>query len=158
MNILHIISGDFLAGSETYAVNLANCQIEHGHLVYIAGSDLFSETDAEFIPVQIHNRSFFNRIKNVISLVRIIHHHNIDVLHAHSRAASWVACYAAKLTRIAFISTLHGRMHIHGSSKKSNIYGSHAIAVCDDIHEQMLKEANCFQSERVHVIRNGIAV
>lgn len=157
MNILHIISGDFLAGSESYAVALAERQIDRGDRVFIIGSNLFTPTRAKFHSVLIHRRSFFRRIYNVIAVQKFIRQNCIDIVHAHSRAASWVACFATRLTRTAYVSSLHGRMHIHRSSRKSKIYGQYALPVCEDIAGQMLTESSAFLPERTIVVRNGIA-
>lgn len=158
MNILHVLSGDFVSGSETSTAALAAEQIKEGHQVLIAAGSFSQPTQAQVIQVPIYNRGWAHRILNVVVLRQVIEREGIDIVHAHSRAASWVAYWACRLTKTAFLSTLHGRQHLHFSSRRFNIYGPHCIAVCEDIRDQMLKETSVFKSSGLTVIRNGISL
>lgn len=156
MNILHVLSGDFVSGSETSTAALAAEQIKKGHQVFIAAGSFSQPTQAQVIQVPIYNRGWVHRILNVLVLKRIIKREGIDIVHAHSRAASWVAHWACRFTKTAFLSTLHGRQHLHFSNRHFNVYGKRCIAVCEDIRDQMLKETSVFKPEQLTVIRNGI--
>lgn len=156
MNILHVLSGDFIAGSETSTAALAERQRFAGHRVTLAAGSFSQPTKAKFIPVPIYDRGFFRRLSNVQALRKIIREGNIDLVHAHSRAASWVCHWACGLTQTAYLSTLHGRQHFHFSNRHFNVYGPACVAVCEDIREQMLKETRVFKPEQITVIRNGL--
>ena len=156
MNILHVLSGDFVAGSETSTAAIIDRQVRAGHKVFIASGSFTHPTQAEWIEVPIYDRRFLQRFLNVVSLVRIIRHHRINIVHSHSRAASWVSYWACSWTRTAYLSTLHGRQHLHFSNKNFNIYGPRCAAVCENIREQMLEETRVFQPGQLTVIRNGI--
>lgn len=156
MNILHVLSGDFVSGSETSTAALAAEQIKRGHQVFIAAGSFSQPTQAQVILIPIYNRGWAHRVLNVLALRRVIQREGIDLVHAHSRAASWVAHWACRLTGTAVLSTLHGRQHLHFSSRRLNIYGPHCIAVCEDIRDQMLKETSVFKPDGLMVIRNGI--
>ncbi len=156
MNILHVLSGDFVSGSETSTAALVTEQVKSGHQVFIAAGSFSQPTQARVIQVPIYNRGLVRRFLNVLALKRLIEQENIDIVHAHSRAASWVAYWACRLTGTAFLSTLHGRQHLHFSSRGFNIYGPRCIAVCEDIREQMLQETALFRPGQLAVIRNGI--
>jgi len=156
LNILHVLSGDFVSGSETSTAALAAEQIKAGHQVFIAAGSFSQPTRARVIQVPIYKRDPVHRILNVLVLRRIIEQENIDIAHAHSRASSWVAYWACRLTGTAFLSTLHGRQHLHFSSRGFNIYGPRCITVCENIREQILQETALFQPEQLSVIRNGI--
>ena len=88
--------------------------------------------------------------------MRIIRAEKVDLAHAHSRAASWVCYWACRFTRTAFLSTFHGRQHIHFSNRHFNIYGPDCAVVCENIQEQMLGETRVFKPEQLTVIRNGL--
>jgi hypothetical protein len=150
------LSGDFVTGSETSTAALIQGQVKAGHQVFIAAGSFNQPTRAKFIPVPIYDRGFFRRLSNIRSLVKIIRREKIDVVHAHSRAASWVCHWACRLTRTAYLSTLHGRQHLHLSNRRHNVYGPRVIAVCENIREQMLGETSVFQPEQLVVIRNGL--
>lgn len=156
MNILHVLSGDFLAGSETSTAALANEQAARGHRVLIASARFTRPVKARFIALPIPDRSPFRRFTNILSLAALIRRERIDVVHAHSRAASWVCHWACRLTRTPTLSTLHGRQHLHFSNRHFNVYGPYCAAVCENIREQMLRGTRVFKPGQIKVIRNGI--
>ena len=156
VNILHVLSGDFVTGSETSTAALIEQQVKAGHQVLIAAGSFSQPTKARLVPVPIYDRGFFQRLFNTGSLVKIIRREKIDIVHAHSRAASWVCHWACRLTKTAYLSTLHGRQHLHLSNRRHNVYGPRVIAVCENIREQMLKETSVFEPEQLVVIRNGL--
>lgn len=156
VNILHVLSGDFVSGSETSTAALIQEQARQGHKAFIAAGSFSQSTQAKFLQVPIFDRGWLRRLSNIWTLRRIIREEGIDIVHAHSRAASWVCYWACRLTRTAFLSTLHGRQHLHFSSRRFRIYGKRCIAVCENIREQMLKETVVFKPDELIVIRNGI--
>ncbi|HVZ80025.1 MAG TPA: glycosyltransferase [bacterium] len=158
MNILHVLSGDLVTGSETSTAALIRRQTAQGHRVFIAAGSFQQKVDARFIPVPIYRRSLFSRLMNIVALRGIVRRERIDLIHAHSRAASWVAHWACRLTHTAYLSTLHGRQHLHFSSRRSRIYGPRAIAVCEDIRDQMMTQTRAFEEGKLEVIRNGIEI
>ncbi|HCA81894.1 MAG TPA: hypothetical protein DEP53_19355, partial [Bacteroidetes bacterium] len=89
-------------------------------------------------------------------LVHLIRKRSIDVVHAHSRAASWVSWFATRLTRTAFISTVHGRQHIHASSKSFNIYGRTIIAVSTALRDHLIRDLG-IPPPHIEVIPNCIS-
>jgi hypothetical protein len=156
LNILHVLSGDFVAGSETSTAAIIDQQIQRGHRVFIASWKFTHPTQAQWFKVPIHDRAPFRRLLNIRDLARIIRREKIDIVHAHSRAASWVSHWACRFTKTAYLSTLHGRQHLHFSNRYFNVYGPKCVAVCENIREQMLEETSVFQPEQLVVIRNGI--
>jgi hypothetical protein len=156
VNILHVLSGDFVSGSETSTAVLVTEQLQTGHQVFIAAGSFSQPTQAQFIRVPIFNRGPLHRLLNVAAIRGIILTEGIDLVHAHSRAASWVCDWACRLTGTAYLSTLHGRQHLHFSNRHFNVYGPRCIAVCEDIRDQMLGETRVFKPDQLAVIRNGI--
>ena len=156
LNILHVLSGDFVAGSETSTASLIEIQIAEGHRIFIASGQFTHPTQAKLFSVPVYDRGLWSRFSNIRRLNQIIRDEKIDLIHAHSRAASWVSYWASRFTKTAYLSTLHGRQHLHFSNKNFNIYGSHCAAVCENIREQMLNETKVFQPEQLVVVRNGV--
>jgi hypothetical protein len=156
MNILHVLSGDFVTGAETSTATLISRQTRAGHRVFVAAGRFSHEVPAGFFPVPIHNRGFFRRLLNIRALGRIIRREKIDIVHAHSRAASWVGYWACRFTKTAYLSTLHGRQHLHFSNRNFNVYGPRCICVCENICDQMFEGTNVFKPHQLTVIRNGI--
>jgi hypothetical protein len=156
LNILHVLSGDFVAGSETSTAALIEAQIQDGHRVFIASGQFTHPTQAKLFSIPIYDRGLRSRFSNILRMNKIIRNEKIDLIHAHSRAASWVSYWAGRVTKTAYLSTLHGRQHLHFSNQNFNIYGPHCVAVCENIREQMLNETKVFQPEQLVVVRNGL--
>jgi hypothetical protein len=155
MNILHLLSQTHLTGSEVYAASLIKRQIRDGHSCIIVSDTLSVQTDAQHVAMSIHNRSWLNRLSNIIRLVRLCREQKIDLIHAHSRAASWLANIVSKIIPVAYLSTVHGRQSIHASSKRFNVYGKHIITVCENVGRH-LKDDLGIRDAKIVTIRNGI--
>jgi peptidoglycan/xylan/chitin deacetylase (PgdA/CDA1 family)/glycosyltransferase involved in cell wall biosynthesis len=154
MRILHVLSQVEVTGAETYAVSLANHQMGQGDEVWIVSDTLRTPTQATYLSQPIDNRRYGQRWKNIRFLKDLLRKHRIDVVHAHSRAASWV-CYVALLgTKIPLISTIHGRQHLHTSTSLFDIYGDKVIAVCEDLKTHLTEEVK-IKPEKITVIPNG---
>jgi peptidoglycan/xylan/chitin deacetylase (PgdA/CDA1 family)/glycosyltransferase involved in cell wall biosynthesis len=155
MNILHVLSQFEVTGAEAYAASLIDTQVADGNSAMVASDTFTLPTQATYISLPIGNRSYSRRIRNVAALVRLIRQHSIDIVHAHSRAASWVSLFATQLTSTPFVSTVHGRQHIHTSSKAFSIYGKDIIAVSSALKEHLIQDLG-FNPADIVVIPNCI--
>ena len=155
MNILHLMSQTHLTGPEMYVASLCIRQQRDGHHCIIVSDTLTVRAEAEYISMAIHNRRYLNRIKNIIKLVRLCREKNIDVIHAHSRAASWLANIIKIFVDVSYVSTMHGRQSVHASSKRRNVYGDHIIVICEHLKHHLQDELN-IKSAELHLVRNGI--
>lgn len=155
MKILHLMSQTHLTGPEVYVATLCKKQVRDGHQCFIVSDTLSVKADAEYIPMSIHNRRYLNRLKNIIKLVKLCRDKQIDIIHAHSRAASWLANIVQRFVDVSYISTVHGRQSVHASSKRGNVYGEHIIVICEHLREHLRNELNITQAE-IHLVRNGI--
>ena len=154
MKILHLLSQTHLTGPEVYAAALCRQQMADGHECLIVSDTLSVETEATYIPMAIHNRSLSNRVNNILKLVSLCRQQKIDLIHAHSRAASWVANIVARLTGLAYVSTIHGRQSKRATKRKVNVYGRHIIVVCEHLQGHVRNELNISDAD-VRVVRNG---
>jgi hypothetical protein len=102
----------------------------------------------------IHNRKYLNRIKNIIEIIKFCNKYQIDLIHAHSRASSWLANVVRLFVNVAYVSTIHGRQGVHFSSKHKNVYGEHIIAVCEHLQEHIKNELHI--DKNVYLVRNII--
>ncbi len=157
MNILHVLSQFEVTGAEVYAATLASEQQKHGHAVFLVSDTLHVPFQGEYIRQAIGNRSYRQRWKNIRFLIRLIREKNIHVVHAHSRAASWVCFFAARFVKTVFISTVHGRQHLHLSSTTWNVYGKHIIAISETLKNHLVEELGLNQN-RVSQIANGLNI
>lgn len=157
MRVLHLLSQLQPTGSEFYAVTLGEWQKQQGHEVYFVSDNLFAKTDLPFTAFPIGNRRWTQRIRNIMFVKRFIEEHQIDVVHAHSRAASWVADRATRKGLTSLVSTVHGRQHIHASSKRKNVYGQQVVAVCENIRQHLIEELN-LPGEITQTVPNCLSV
>ncbi|MEK7748674.1 MAG: glycosyltransferase, partial [Bacteroidota bacterium] len=157
MNILHVLSQFEVTGAEVYAVTLANAQLHRGHQPVIVSDTLSTPAEVPYIQLPVGRRSYSQRLKNISELSRLIDRNSIDVVHAHSRAASWVSYFATRRTGTAFVSTIHGRQHLHFSSKSFSVYGRHIIAVSESLKEHLVRELG-LQSSDIVVVPNGLDI
>jgi peptidoglycan/xylan/chitin deacetylase (PgdA/CDA1 family)/glycosyltransferase involved in cell wall biosynthesis len=154
MNILHVLSQFEVTGAEVYAVTLASAQKRFGHTVTLVSDTLHIPFDGIFISQPIGKRSYLQRLRNITFLIRLIREKNIHIVHGHSRAASWVCNLAAVFTNIPFVSTIHGRQHLHISSKSWSVYGTNIITVSESLREHLVNELG-LNSQHITTIPNG---
>lgn len=155
LRILHVLSQTELTGAETYALELAQEQKKRGHTTWLVSDQLHLATDIPLFRQPISRRSYSQRWRNISFLRRFMRENNVDVIHAHSRAASWVCYYATMGTRVAYISTVHGRQHLHFSVKAHDVYGDRVIAVASNLREHLVKEVG-MKADKLLQIPNGV--
>jgi glycosyltransferase involved in cell wall biosynthesis len=155
LNILHVLSQFEVTGAETFAATLANTQIANGYKVFIVSDNFYTKTNATVISHPIGKRDLPQRLENIIYLKNFIKENNIDVVHAHSRAASWVSYFATRLGYVPLVSSIHGRQHLHFSSKMFSVYGEKRVAVCKSIYTHLNHDLK-YPLETLALINNGI--
>ncbi len=140
LRILHVLSSNFFAGSVAYALQLAERQSADGHDVVMVTDQGGLSDKITCLPLPVSNRSLLQRFKNICFLRKVIREQNINVVHAHSRAASWIAHYAVRGTRVPLVSTIHGRQVKHSALKSNDIYGEKVIAICPHLVDHLANE------------------
>ena len=155
MKILHVLSQFEVTGAEVYAAALIDEQVRAGHSAIVISDTLTFSVNARYIPIPIGKRSYPQRLRNIVAIMRLVREQSIDIVHAHSRAASWVSLIACRLTHTPLVSTVHGRQHIHASSKAFSIYGKDVVAVSAALKDHLVHDLG-LKAERVSVIPNCI--
>ncbi len=140
LRILHVLSSNFFAGSVAYALQLAENQHSCGHDVTMVTDQAGLSDSVTCLPLPVSNRSLLQRFRNIRFLKKLIREQNISVVHAHSRAASWIAYYTVRGTRVPLVSTIHGRQVKHSVLKSNDIYGEKVIAICPQLTEHLANE------------------
>lgn len=156
MRILHVLSANFFAGSVAYAVALAEAHHREGHEVWLASDAAALPTVVAQVQLPISQRNYGQRLRNIQALRQLVRQHRIDVVHAHSRAASWVSCFALKGLKVPLVSTVHGRQHLHTSTSLFDIYGQKVIAICENLAEHLREEVKIAPA-KIAVVPNGVA-
>lgn len=155
MRILHVLSANFFAGSVAYAVALVEAHHREGHQVWLASDMAALPTVAAQVQLPISQRKYGQRLRNIRALRELVRRHEIDVVHAHSRAASWVSYFALRGLGVPLVSTVHGRQHLHTSTSLFDIYGQKVIAICENLAQHLREEVKMVPAKIV-VVPNGI--
>ncbi|MBS1913163.1 MAG: polysaccharide deacetylase family protein [Bacteroidetes bacterium] len=155
MNVLLTLSQLEVTGAELYSVLLADSLIERGDRAIIVSDTLTRSTNADYVPLDINNRSLFNRARHVRFLCGLIRDRGIDIVHAHSRASSWVSAVAARICGIPMVTTVHGRQPVHTSRKLFKAFGDATIAICESVHDHLVNDHGV-SPDRIVMIRNGV--
>ncbi len=132
-----LLSQTEITGAEVHAVQLGEWLKARSHQVFVISDTLNVKTSLTFVQRPIHPKGFFSKISNLLFLRKFIKEHQIDVIHAHSRAAVRVGYWACLLSKATLVSTVHGRQHYSWSKKIFNLYGRHIIAVCQNIQQHL---------------------
>ena len=156
MRILHVLSANFFAGSVAYAVALAEAHRRQGHEVWLASDAAVLPTMATVVQLPISQRKYRQRWHNIQALRKLIKEQAIEVVHAHSRAASWVCYFAVRGLRVPLVSTVHGRQHLHASTSLFDVYGDKVVAICGNLAEHLREEVK-MDAGKIAVVPNGVA-
>ncbi|MFH0259622.1 polysaccharide deacetylase family protein [Vibrio barjaei] len=155
MNILMALSQLEVTGAEVYATTVGNELTARGHNVFYVSDTLTKPHDGPFFSLRFNKRSVPRRFWHVGYLIYLIKKHNIQLVHAHSRASSWSCHVACKLTGTPMVTTVHGRQPVHASRKKFHAMGDRALPVCEAIRDQLHNDL-AVPLEQMAVSRNGI--
>lgn len=155
MRVLHLLSQRELTGAEVYALALAARHAQAGHHCIVASDRLNVRCDLPFHAVPLGDRRWHRRVSNIAAIRRLVREERIDVMHAHSRAASWIANAVSRLTGTAYVSTVHGRQSVHFTSRKFNVYGQYVITICPHLTEHLAEELQ-LPKQRLRCIPNGV--
>jgi peptidoglycan/xylan/chitin deacetylase (PgdA/CDA1 family)/glycosyltransferase involved in cell wall biosynthesis len=157
MNILMALSQLEVTGAEVYAASVGNELSRRGHTVFYVSDTLTCNVSGRYLKLTFNKRSWPRRLWQIARLVWIIKRNSIQIVHAHSRAAGWASYIACKLTRTPMVTTVHGRQPVHASRKAFHAFGYKAIAVCEDIRDQIISALGV-PADQVTVVRNGIEI
>ena len=156
MRILHVFSAEFFAGSVAYAVQLAEAHRAQGHALWTISDSDQLPTGATQLKAAISNRGYGQRLRNVRLIRQLVRRERIDVVHAHSRAASWVSHFALRRLPVPLVSTVHGRQHLHTANSLVDVYGDAIIAICGNLRAHLMTEIN-LPATKIVEIPNGVA-
>lgn len=155
MNILHLFSGNVFTGAVEHALELGAWQQQQGHQVWLASDFKDAPGALPHTTIPVHDRRYRQRFRNRALLRQLVLDKDIQVVHAHSRAASAIAHGALKGTYAALVSTVHGRQHVHFSSKTFDVYGERVIAISEDLRQHLITDLNK-DARKIHVLPNGL--
>lgn len=123
MNVLQTVPELNAGGVERTTLEVAEALTQAGHRAHVASLGGRMEDDLTALGGQLHrfavgSKNPLNLRENTRHLVKIIQDHDIDIIHARSRAPAWPSFYAARQTGIPFVTTYHGIYKAHNPLKR----------------------------------------
>ena len=154
MNILHVLSQHEVTGAERYGSALIRQQARDGHRVIVVSDTLHTPVEAEYLPMPIGKRDMPQRLRNVLALRRLIRARGVHVVHAHSRAAAWVAFFATRFSRTPLVSTLHALQPMHRTVRLFSVYGEEITAISPSVEDNAVRDMGLARAH-VRLVANG---
>lgn len=118
-------------------------------------------TGAVHIELPVHSKNPLVMWKNIFRLRRLIRKHNVDIVHARSRAPAWSAYKACKKTTARFMTTCHAPYNIENKWKlfynSSIARGERVIAISETVADYLRKNYSVPDSN-IRVIHRGVAL
>ena len=146
-----------ITGAEVYAVTVGDELARRGHRITYISDTLGHEVDGKYIRLAFNKRGWLRRLWHIAKLIYVIKRYQIQLIHAHSRAAGWSSYIACKLSGTPMVTTVHGRQPVHASRKRFHAFGFKAVAICEAVRDQLVSSLGV-PADRVSVIRNGFDV
>lgn len=113
------------------------------------------------IDLPVHSKNPLVMWRNIGRIRRIIKEHNVDIVHARSRAPAWSAWKACKGTATRYMTTCHAPFNISGNVKRfynsSIAKGERVIAISEYVRDYLLKNYEIDQ-RNIRVIHRGVAI
>ena len=122
IRLLQIIPNMDIGGAETGCLHVADHISKQGGFSAILTSggkllDLINRDKIKIFKWPI-NKNIFFIFFNIFYIYFKIKSHNINIVHARSRAPAWSAYFASKLANVKFVTTFHGTYNFKSKIKK----------------------------------------
>lgn len=111
------------------------------------------------INLPVHSKNPITIWRNTSKLKKIIKSHNVNIVHARSRAPAWSAWQACKNTKAHFMTTCHAPYNINSEAKRrynsSMAKGEIIIAISQYVADYLVENYDV-EPERIRLIHRGI--
>jgi len=162
--ILQLIPRLDTGGAEITTMEVAAAIVRAGgrSLVLSEGGRLAERIGAagsEVTAFRAATKNPFRIVANGHELAGMIRREGVDLIHARSRAPAWSALIAARLAKIAFVTTYHGAYGERGRLK--NLYNgvmarSDVVIANSRYTAELIRSRYAAPEERVRVIYRGV--
>jgi len=162
LQVLPALGGS--GGVERGTVEIAGCISAQGWTSLVASNGgervyQLQRAGADHFQLPLHSKNPLTIYANIAKLAKLIKEHNVDIVHARSRAPAWSAYYACQRTGAAFVTTFHGTYSVGTALKR--LYnsvmtrGDRVIAISKFIAGH-LKQMYGAQGEKIRIIHRGV--
>ena len=162
--ILQVVPALVSGGIERGTLEIAKTLAQNGYKSIVLSSggplvDQLVENGSIHIKHDVASKNPIRIWNNARKIADIVGEHNVDIIHARSRAPAWSCGLAAKSTGTKFITTFHGIYNFNNIIKKryNGIMtdGDVVIAVSDFVKKHIIDNYHVDES-KVHVIHRGV--
>lgn len=162
--ILQVVPALVAGGVERGCIEIAKAIVAEKWeaIITSSGGPLVSnvvEADAHHINMNVDTKNIFSMILNIYRLSNLIREHDIDLIHARSRAPAWSSYFAAKKTDRPFVTTFHGIYNFSESIKRQYngimTKGDRVIAVSNFVKEHILENYEISEG-KIRIIHRGV--
>jgi glycosyltransferase involved in cell wall biosynthesis len=162
--VLQVLPRLVAGGAERGAVDVAVALAEAGGTSLVASEGGPMEYELQragiaHLKLPLASKNPLVMYRNVGRLVRLIEAHDVDIVHARSRAPAWSAAAAVKRTGRHFVTTFHGAYEARGLLKRRYnaimVKGERVIANSEFIARH-IRETYKVDPARVRMIRRGV--
>ena len=162
--ILQILPALGMGGVERGTIDIARAIIAAGGKALVASNDgiwrrNLEKIGAQHICLPLHSKNPFVMLQNKSKLQKIIRKHQVDIVHARSRAPAWSAWGATKACNVPFVTTWHGVFQENWAGKRRYnevmAKGSRVIAISQFV-AQRIQEKYGVDKERLRIIYRGV--
>jgi glycosyltransferase involved in cell wall biosynthesis len=162
--VLQVVPRLIAGGVERGAVDIAAAVAASGGTALVASEGGPMEYElrrvrAIHLKLPLASKNPLVMYRNIGRLVSLIQAHDVDIVHARSRAPAWSAAVAARRTGRHFVTTFHGTYNFRNRLKRYYnaimTKGERVIANSEFI-AQHIRDNYTVDPARVRVIRRGI--
>lgn len=153
-------------GAEQGCIDMAAALVRSGAKALVVshgGSRLheLARIKVTHINLPVHSKNPLVMAANVLRLKKLIKDHDVDIVHARSRAPAWSCYYACKGTPARYMTTCHAPYNIGGKAKQ--LYnaviarGERVIAISSYV-ANYLRRYYKIDSRDIRLIHRGVAL
>ncbi len=161
--IMQVLPSLISGGVEKGTIEIAKSLVANGFqsIVLSSGGSLVTELEkyCPHITLNVQSKNPFNMWRNIQAISQMLKEHNVDIIHARSRAPAWSCYYAAKKSEVKFITTVHGIYKANNFLKQfyNNVMtkGDRVISVSNFVRQYLLEHYKVDES-KVRVIPRGV--
>lgn len=123
LTIMQIVPELGTGGAEQGCIDVASELVKSGARSIVVSNGGSRVNDllrikSEHISLPVHSKNPLVMIRNIGRIRRLIKKHDVDIVHARSRAPAWSAYFACKQSKVNFVTTVHAAYKHHNAMKR----------------------------------------